>query len=297
MDPVKLQSVLNLAPGQKTEFLGLSWHFLAPNEQPPRDILFTPTILCDGKIDAKYIAKAYKSCDFKIVVSCTRDEVLSKRPPKDPSIPFMQYAKIPPQKYSHKNLSGVIGIIFAKRHLDGVYINLTCASTYKGGKIIQTKLGLILRTTMLNFIRTNLGVRNVYNHAANQDLVGYYKRLGWVLTNQICGVDDDVSIAFRQIKDDVTLKTFLASHDVELIKTAHGYPMRICDFNIENTIANMYVDLKRVETTIVGLLAENSGSLCLPRADFSGYLKNVYDESDNEYNSEYDITNYENDPE
>ena len=298
MDRVKLESVLNLTPGQKTEFLGLSWHFLAPNEQPPRDILFTPTILCDGKIEAKYIAKAYNACEFKIVVSCTRDEVLSTRPPRG-SMPFTQWAKLPKQQYSHKNLPGVIGIIFAKRHLDGVYISLTCASTYKGGEIVQTKLGLILRTTMLNFIRNNLGVQNVYNHAANQALVGYYKRLGWVLTNQQCGVDDKISIEFNDIdvKDRVALETFLASHDVELIKTAYGYPMRICNFNIENTIANMYAELKRVEPTIVGLLAENGGSLCLPRGDFSNYLKNVHDESDNEYDSNFNITNYLNDPE
>ena len=212
-------------------------------------------------------------------------------------MPIMEWAKVPTQKYSHKNLSGVLGIIFAKPHLDGIYISLTCANTYKNNKIVQTKLGLILRTTMLNFIRTNLGVRNVYNHAGNKDLVGYYKRLGWVLTNQICGVEDDVSIAFRKINDRDTLKTFLSSHDVELIKTNHGYPMRICDFNIENIIANMYTELKRVEPTIVSLLSENGGSLCLPRFEFSEYLKNVYDESDNEYNSGYNITKYLDDTE
>jgi hypothetical protein len=281
-----VEDVLNLTPGNEAQFLGLNWKFLLPEEIVAPDILFTPHILCDGKIGLDYIAKAYKACEFKIIISCQRDEEHQKRP-RPPGMTFDQYKTVLPQTYRHKGLKGVIGIIFAKKYLDGIYISITCATTRDANKIVPTKLGLLLRTTILNYANRHLGIKNAYNHAANTDLVKYYRKLGWILGNQGCEAEDPISREFKTITVE-NLDDFLKSYDVGLIKTESGYPMKLCNYNVDSLIEKSIADFMSAKPGIDKLF-QKYGSICLPKGYFSEYLSNVFDESDNTYNKQYDI--------
>jgi hypothetical protein len=283
----KINDVFNLTPGNNVNFLGLNWRFLLPDEVVEPDVLFTPLILCDGKIDANYVSKAYKACEFKIIISCQRDEEHEARPPRG-AMSLAEWGRVPKRKYFHKGLKGVIGIIFAKRYLDGIYISITCASTYEDKKIVPTKLGLILRTAMLNYARNHLGIVNAYNHAANADLLKYYRKLGWILGNQACSSVDPISDQFMRIKSD-DMDKFLESYDVTLILTKEGYPMKLCDYDTGKMIESTIRDVMNVKGGIERL-RNKYGSICLPRHNFSEYLKDVYDETETrKYNESYDI--------
>jgi hypothetical protein len=283
----KINDVFNLKPGNDVNFLGLNWKFLLPDEVVESDIIFTPLLLCDGKIDANYIAKAYKACEFKIIISCQRDEELETRPPRG-DMSILEWGKVPKRKYVHKGLKGVIGIIFAKRYLDGIYISITCASTYENRKIVPTKLGLILRTTMLNYARNHLNITNAYNHAANKELLKYYRKLGWILGNQACETPDAISDQFERIGSE-DIDKLLESYDVSLIITKEGYPMKLCNYNTTKMIANTIRDFMAVKDNIDRLFIKYPG-MCLSKDNFSEYLKDKYDETENRrYNETYDI--------
>jgi hypothetical protein len=287
-----IQDVFNLTPGNNVNFLGLNWRFLQPDESVSPDILFTTNILCGGRIDADYVAKAYKACEFKIVISCQTDEEYETRPKKGAAMSIMEWSKVPKRKYVHKGLKGVIGIIFAKRYLDGIYISITCANTYVNYmKVVPTKLGLILRTAMLTYASNHLDIKNAYNHAANKDLVKYYRKLGWVLGNQACEVEESVTLVFESIKPE-DIDEFLESYDVSLIKTISGYPMKMCNYDIQKVISKTKTDFASVIHNIEELISKY-GSICLPKEQLSTALKNVYDETDNTYNESFDIKNYE----
>ena len=291
MDYTSLVRLLNITPGDRVSFLGLTWAFLHPSENLEKDILFTDLNLCDGKLNSEYIRKAYQRSEFKIIVYCQRDEEVMVRPPKG-VLPFMTWAKLPLQPYRHRGLKGVIGIIFAKKYLDGIYINVTCANTYDSNQnVIPTKIGLILRTAMLNFSRNHLGFQNAYNHAGNQDLVLYYKRLGWVLSNQICGVIDDISLKFNELSNPEDIKALLNSDFVKnTLLTNSGYPMRLCNYDLDMINKKTMEEFAKVK---VEDIIVKYGSLCLPKKPFSNSLKNVYDEANNEYDESYDILNQE----
>ena len=261
-------NIANLKPGEQEDFLGLTFRFLLPEEKLSRDVLFSPITLCDGKLDSDYIAKAYRSCPYKIIIGCSRKETVLSRPKKLPSQTSTQWGMIPPKPYEHNDMKGVIGICFAKPYLDGIYISLICASTYYENKIVSTKLGLILQVTMLNFAVNHLGLKNAYNDAANKDLVKYYSKLGWVLSNQPCDVDDPLAIQFQRAND---FQSFMNSVQVDEIKTNHGYPMRLCNINPELLTRYLVKEIENVQPVLAKLLQGMNG-LCLPKQNFAESL-------------------------
>ncbi len=296
MDSNALKNVLNLTPGNEVKFLGLTWKFLLPEEKLAKNVLFAPTFLCDSSIMPDYIKNAFSHCPYKIVIYCARDEQLEKRPPKLPGMSFKEYANVSTQKINQKNISGVIGIIFAKPHLDGIYISIVCSSTFVDGKSVPTKLGLILQTTMLNYATTVLGFKNAYNHAANLNLVKYYRKLGWVLTNQICGVNDEISQKFSNVVSEAELNELLNSYDLSLIKNLSGYPMRLCNINMDEMFQILIKDISAVYPNIVKILKEKT-TLCLPKQNFSDALINVFDtnEKTRRFDESFDITHADDD--
>ena len=237
---MNVTEILNLTPGNEVSFLGLTWRFMAEGEQIPEDILFNPAILCNTikeknrtmpGVDTEYIKRAYRNCPYKIVIICNRDEILNSRGDTE-GMKVEQIRKMPINTYIHKGLRGVVGIIFAKPYLDGIYISVTCSQTYdEEGKRINTKFGLILRTTMLNYARKYLDIKNAYNHAANKQLVAYYRKLNWELSDKICGVQDEITEKFNETSAE-DLNAFLES-DAVRGKLGDVYPMRLCDYNIE----------------------------------------------------------------
>jgi hypothetical protein len=296
MDSNALNNVLNLTPGNEVEFLGLTWRFLLPKEKLADNILFAPAHLCDSSINPHYIRDAYSHCPYKIVIYCARDEQKEKRPPKPIGMSIPEYAKVPKQKISQKNISGVIGIIFAKPHLDGIYISIVCSTTFVDGKSVPTKLGLILQTTMLNYATNVLGFKNAYNHAANLQLVKYYRKLGWVLTNQICGVNDELSLKFLNAGSDAELNELLNSFEVSLIKVPSGFPMRLCNINMDELFQILFKDFSAVYPKIVEIL-EKQTTLCLPKINFSEALVDEFDTNENtrRFDKNYDITSVDDD--
>lgn len=282
----KINQILNLRPGQEVDFFNLKWKFLKEKESLDKDILFYPTNICDD-IMPKYIAEAYHACPYKIVIYCKRDEQGMNWPK---NLPLAQKLKTPKTQYIQKDIQGVVGLIFAKPYLDGIYISITCSTSFFEGKTIPTKFGLLLRTAIINYAFNHLNISNFYNHAANEGLVKYYRRLGWILTNQQCGVEDAVSQKFSKISSE-ELDEFLKSFDVSLIKTPSGFPMRLCLKNLQSLNENTIKNFMDIYPKLLAFF-EKQKTFCLPKNNFSSSLTDPFATmEERKFDDEFQITN------
>lgn len=270
----QLMNVLNLVPGRETDFLGLKWKFLLPGEILPDDIMFSHMHMCDGLNDS-YVAKEFAACEYKIVIHCSRDETSELKDllvGKD-RFNLALISKLIPKKYNYTNLKGVVGIIFAKKELDGLYISVICSTSYIDKRqVLPTKFGLVLQTAMQNFAIKHLGITNFYNHAASKPLVKYYKKLGWVLGDKQCDLDDPIANKFTTIETDTDMEEFLESFEVKQIVTKSGYPMRLCGVDLSRINLRLFSEIDKVFGNLMRILSEK-GTLCLPKEPFYEYLE------------------------
>lgn len=231
--PIEL---LNLKQGQEVEYMGLRWKFLLPYEKVDDQIIFTSSA-CGGNVGDDYIMKARVSSEFQIIVYCSKHE---------------RYMEKCVEKEG--DFSGVIGFCFAKKiYNNGIYISITCSESRSLKKrstlqkelqkpfytlsenskmsVVKTKIGLLLRVIMLRYARS-IGITSAYNHAANQPLVQYYKKLGWVISteNTPCYDHDPLVSEFLQIKGVIPVDYFKAHSASE---TCRGWAMKLCNYDVD----------------------------------------------------------------
>ena len=244
--PIEL---LNLSPGEQVDFLGLTWRFLNENENLDENIFFSGNI-CQG-ITKLYVAEARVSCPWQIVIMCKSN-----------------------------NNYGIVGLMFAKPYApDAIYESIICSETvsqtkkltdfaklprnlkYKAG-LVKTKFGLLLRIIMMRYANRTFGITTAYNHAANKELVEYYKKLGWKVMGAKCIEKDPISEAFT----DMYLPSFFESY--KSLEDSKGWPMKLCNINIDTLTANAVTEFAENKSNLYEWFRVH-GTLCLPRMPFN----------------------------
>jgi hypothetical protein len=109
-------------------------------------------------------------------------------------------------------------------------------------------------------------------------------------------VNDEISQKFSNVVSEAELNELLNSYDLSLIKNLSGYPMRLCNINMDEMFQILIKDISAVYPNIVKILKEKT-TLCLPKQNFSDALINVFDtnEKTRRFDESFDITHADDD--
>ena len=113
------------------------------------------------------------------------------------------------------------------------YVSLSCSRDLD----IKTRFGSILRYILFKYLEEN-GIKNIINHASNYDLIPYYERWGFILTDSNCENKNDKLEKIH--KEYIGKKEKIPEEIILKYKTKEGYKMKNCNIKTEQ----MKKDLK-----------------------------------------------------
>jgi hypothetical protein len=115
---------------------------------------------------------------------------------------------------------------------------------------VKTNFGVMLSCLLFRYVKT-IGIINVYNDSASEELISYYSRFNFRLGKEKCGIDDEITKQHEIIvgKNKEEKAEFIESLKAKY-KTNHGYRMKLCgnkyealcDY-LENHIENTWEEI------------------------------------------------------
>jgi len=236
------KALLNLKPGQTVQYMNLFWRFLLPGENVQDDITFVPDI-CNC-INPAYTADKRIRSRFQIIVYCKKREFNQNNQP-------IEYNNVIALCFADKQL--YFDTYTEKIYTKGLKIHVICAEMYsihkllytiekhklKGKQLskkdmeiavmVETKIGLLLRLIIMRFAVNRLKLKNIYLDAASEDLVRFYKTIGFTLFDVSCKSKSATEKAFNEYVN--VPDEFFTKHSY--LKCSNDWPMKMCDVDID----------------------------------------------------------------
>lgn len=219
--------LFNIKPGETYKFFGykLSFYdFEIPNQQLFKEEIIKKSIqqTCRWQINNSYFKEKLSNARFLLTI--TYNDLTDGSEEID---------------------SFIMANTMPENPDNDLYISLSCARenwSEKKNAAVKTSFGTILQCILLKYVKT-IGFNDVYNSAAHYGLVNYYKRWGFRLHKNKCGMPDELTykheLRISQGED-------LTKAELEDVKKKAGYDMKLCGNDSTNICEYSRLQLAKV---------------------------------------------------
>lgn len=210
--------LFNIIPGQSYKFFGFKlsfYDFDLLEHKPFKEIISKKSIqqTCRWQINDKYYREKLNIARFLLTIT-----FIDTNDGSEEIDSFIMANEIP----NNSN--------------NDLYISLSCSrenwsekkqgqekKNFKLGNI-QTGFGTLLMCILLNYVKT-IGFNDIYLSAAEYNLINYYKKWGFRLNKNKCGIFDELTN-----KHELAISKNINIPEIELdeFKKSSGYDMKLC---------------------------------------------------------------------
>jgi len=219
--------LFNIKPGEAYKFFGFKlsfYDFDLPNQQSLKEEIIKKSIqqTCRWQINNKYFREKLNNARFLLTI--TYNDLSDGSEEID---------------------SFIMANTMPENPNNDLYISLSCSRenwSEKKNAHVKTGFGTILQCILLKYVKT-IGFNDVYNSAAHYGLINYYKRWGFRLHKNKCGLPDELTDKHELY---ISRGDNFTEAELKDVKKSAGYNMKLCGNDSENICEYARTQLAKV---------------------------------------------------